>query len=56
MTMLTAGTNALAMARFGFRIAHGGGEAFGLLVITVSALGILVWALSQSGRNESAKN
>jgi cbb3-type cytochrome oxidase subunit 3 len=54
--MLTAGMNTLAMARFGFRIAHGGGEAFGLLVMTIAALGILVWALSRSGRNESARN
>jgi cbb3-type cytochrome oxidase subunit 3 len=54
--MLTAGMNAFAMARFGFRIVHGGGDAFGLLVMGVAAVGILVWALSHSGHNQSAKN
>jgi hypothetical protein len=54
--MLTAGMNTLATARFGFRFGHGAGEAFGLLVISIAVLGILVWALSRSGRNESARN
>jgi hypothetical protein len=53
--MLTAGTRALAFARFGFDIAHGGGEALGLLVMMVTAVGILVWALSHSGHSQSAK-
>jgi cbb3-type cytochrome oxidase subunit 3 len=55
--MLTAGMNALAMMRFGgFRIAHGGGDALGLLVMGVAVLGILVWALSRSEHNQSTKN
>lgn len=54
--MLTAGMQALALVRFGFRVAHGGEEALGLLVMMVTALGVLVWALSHSGHNQSTKN
>jgi hypothetical protein len=54
--MLTAGMNALAMIRFGgFRFGHGGGESFALLLMGLVAAGVLVWALSHSGGNESAK-
>jgi hypothetical protein len=54
--MATAGMNALAMVRFGgFRFSHGGGDGFALLLMGVVVFGVLIWALSHSGRNESAK-
>lgn len=54
--MLTAGMQALALAQFGFRITYGGGDAFGLLLMGMVSVGVLVWALSHSGHNQSAKN
>jgi|SRR5580658_1309570 hypothetical protein len=55
-TMLTAGMNDLAMIRFGgFRFGHGGGEGFALLLMGLVAVGVLVWALSHSDHNQSAK-
>jgi hypothetical protein len=54
--MLTAGMNDLAMFRFGgFRFGHGGGEGFALLLMGLVAVGVLVWALSHTGSNQSAK-
>jgi hypothetical protein len=55
-TMLTAEMNDLAMIRFGgFRFGHGGGEGFALLLMGLVAVGVLVWALSHSDRNQSAR-
>jgi len=54
--MLTAEMNDLAMIRFGgFRFGHGGGEGFALLLMGLVAVGVLVWALSHSDRNQSAR-
>jgi hypothetical protein len=54
--MLTAGLNALALARFGgIRVIHGARDVFGLLLIGFVAIGVLIWALSGSGRGEPAK-
>ena len=54
--MLTAGLNALALARFGgTRVIHGARDGFGLLLIGLVAIGLLIWALSGSGRGEPAK-
>jgi cbb3-type cytochrome oxidase subunit 3 len=55
--MFTAAINSLAMMRFGgFRAAHSAGDAFGLFLMGVVAVGVLVWALARSDRNESARN
>lgn len=56
--MITAGLNALAMARFGaFRIVHSGGrDGFGFLLIGLAAIGAAIWALARSSRNQPAKN
>jgi hypothetical protein len=53
--MLTAGMNDLAMRAFAF---HGGrgGDGFALVLMGVVAAGVLVWALSRSGNNQSAKS
>jgi hypothetical protein len=53
--MLKAGMNDLAMRVLVF---HGGrsGDGLGLLLMGVVAVGVLVWALSRSGGNESAKS
>ena len=55
--MLTAGLNALALARFGgSRLIHGGGrDGLGLLLIGLVAIGVLIWALSGPSRGEPAK-
>lgn len=53
--MATAGVNELAM-RFGFRFGHSGGDAFFLLLMGLVAMGVLVWALSSTGRSQSAGN
>ncbi len=53
--MLTAGLNALALARFGgIRVIHGARDGFGLLLIGLVAIGVLIWALSESDRGEPA--
>jgi hypothetical protein len=57
--MLTAGMNALAMARFGvIRLAHGGGrDGFAWLVLGLAAIGVAVWAVARGERrSEPAKN
>lgn len=55
--MLTAAMNALAMVRFvGFRGVRGTGDAFALLLMGMVAIGVLVWAVSHSDRNESPKS
>jgi cbb3-type cytochrome oxidase subunit 3 len=55
--MGTAGMNALALARFGgFHVMHGRGDAGGLLLMGLVAVGVVVWALSRSGRSQSARN
>jgi hypothetical protein len=41
--------NSLAMLRFGF---HGGG-GFALLLLVAIGIGVVVWALSRSGRNSA---
>ena len=41
--------NSLAMLRFGF---HGGG-GFVFLLFLVVAIGLIVWALTRSGRNSA---
>ena len=54
--MLTAGMNNLAMIRFGgFRFGHSGGDGFALLLMGLVAVGVLIWALSHSDHNQSAK-
>jgi hypothetical protein len=52
--MLTAGMNDLAMRILVF---HGGrgGDGLGLFIMGVVAVGVLVWALSHSSGNQSAK-
>jgi hypothetical protein len=54
--MLTAGLNQLAMLRL--VMVHGGrsGDGFGLFLLGVIAVGALVWALSHSSNNQSAKS
>jgi cbb3-type cytochrome oxidase subunit 3 len=55
--MVTAAMNALAMVRFGgFRVVRGSGDAFGLVLMCLVAVGVLVWALARSERKESARN
>ena len=56
--MLTAGLDALALARFGgFRLMHGGGrDGFGWLLIGLVAIGTAIWAVSRVPRDEPAKN
>jgi hypothetical protein len=51
--MLTTGTYALAVARFGgFRIFHARGEAAGVwLMLAIVVAGALLWALVSSRRN-----
>jgi hypothetical protein len=53
--MLTAAMNDLAMLRF--LVVHGGraGDGFALFLMGVVAVGVLVWALSDSGSSQSAK-
>jgi hypothetical protein len=54
--MLNAGLNALALARLGgFRIGHGG-DGFGWLLIGLVAIGMGIWTISRTERNESAKS
>lgn len=53
--MLTAGLDALALARFGgIRVIHGARDGFGLLLVGLVAIGVLIWALSGSSRGEPA--
>ncbi len=56
--MGTAGLNALAMVGFGaFRMMHGGArDGFGFLLIGLVAIGVAIWAVARSERNETAKN
>jgi len=54
--MLTATTNALALARFGFFHFGGRGGGSGLVLIGLVFAGVLIWAISRPGRSESAKN
>lgn len=55
--MFTAGMNDLAMLRFGgFRFGHSGGDGFALLLMGLVAVGVLVWALSHSSGNQSARS
>jgi hypothetical protein len=51
---LNEGLNDLAMMRF--LVVHGGrgGDGFALLLMGAVAVGVLVWALSRSGSNQSA--
>jgi hypothetical protein len=55
-SMLTATTNALALARFGFFHFGGRGGGSGLVLIGLVFAGVLIWAISRPGRSESAKN
>jgi hypothetical protein len=54
--MLTASGNDLAMLRF--LLVHGGrsGDGFALFLMGLVAVGALIWALSHSGNNQSAKS
>ena len=53
---MTAGMNGLAMLRLvGIRAGHAGGDGLALLVMGLVAVAVLIWALSHSERNESAK-
>jgi hypothetical protein len=56
--MLTAGLNALAMARLGgIRLVYGGGrDAVTLFLLGLSALGAAIWALAHAGPREPGKN
>ncbi len=53
--MVTAGMNGLAMRFGGFRFGHGG-DGFVLFLMGAVAFGVLIWALSHSERNQSAKS
>lgn len=55
--MVTTGLNALALMRIeGIRLVHGGGRnGFGILLVGLLAIGAMIWAFSQSGRNEPAQ-
>lgn len=55
--MLTAGLNALAMARFAaFRlILSGGRDGFGFLLIGLTAIGAAIWAVARPSRIDVAK-
>ena len=50
--MSMAGINELAMLRFG----HASGDGLALLLMGLVAVGVLIWALSHSDRNQSAKS
>jgi hypothetical protein len=52
--MLTAGINDLAMRVMGFHAGRAG-DGFGLFLMGAIAVGVLVWALAQSGGSQSAK-
>ncbi len=56
--MGTAGLNALAMnCLVAFRLMHGGGRGgFGFLLIGLVTIGVAIWAVARSGRNDAAKN
>jgi hypothetical protein len=56
--MGTAGLNALAMMRWGaFRLMHSGArDGLGFLLIGLVAIGVALWAVARSERNEAAKN
>jgi hypothetical protein len=56
--MGTAALNALAMARLGaFRLMHGGArDGTGFLLVGLVAIGVAIWAVARSERNEAAKN
>lgn len=55
--MLTAGLNALAMARLGItRWMHDSRDGFGLLLMGLTAIGVAIWAVVRSQRGEPAKN
>lgn len=53
--MATVGMNDLAMRLGGFRLHHGGDGA-ALLLMGVVALGVLIWALARSDRDQSARS
>lgn len=55
--MLTAGLNALALVRFGgFRLAHSGRDGFAWLLMGLAAIGVAVWAVARTDRNQPARN
>jgi len=56
--MLTAGLNALAMARLGgIRLVYGGGsDAITLFLLGMSSLGAAIWALTHAGPREPGKS
>lgn len=56
--MLTAGLNALALARFGgFRLGHGGAhDGLALLLIGLAVAAVAIWAVSTADGRASAKN
>jgi hypothetical protein len=54
--MLITGLNDLAMLRF--MAVHGGrpGDGFALFLMGIVAVAALVWALANTGNNQSARN
>jgi hypothetical protein len=56
--MGTAALNALAMVRFGaFRLMHSGArDGFGFLLMGLVAIGVAIWAVARSERNQAAKS
>ena len=56
--MGTAGLNALGMVRLGvFRLMHSGARhGLGFLLIGLLAIGVAIWAVARSERNETAKS
>jgi hypothetical protein len=54
--MVSAGMNALAWMRFGGFGLGDSGDGFALVLMGIGACAVLIWALSQGDRNESAGN
>jgi hypothetical protein len=56
--MLTAGLNALAMARLGgIRLIHGGGrDGITMFLLGLSSIGAVIWALAHNGPREPRKS
>ncbi len=56
--MVTAGLNALAMARLGgIRLIYGGGgDTITLLMLGLSSIGAVIWALAHTGPRDHSKS
>jgi hypothetical protein len=56
--MLTAGWNALTFACFGALLLYHtwGRDGFGFLLTGLAGIGVVIWAVARSERNEPTKN